>query len=300
MGKYLLWISLPALMALSFWRTARAQETDTQQWQKLIVAKKYDDPRALCTAWLDSTNALRKAEAHKCLSNVVLSGKDNEVVVLENDDAGGAVLRSTFNESAVDQAVKHLDEALRLAPQDLSIHQGRLHLLEVSTRYEEMAKALDESCRVYRGPDGFGAWLAYPDELFEDKHYRASISLLKVLDQYFPNNHEVLGNLGAAHSMLKEDEKAIEYLRKAVELAPNDPIDTWNLGRLYDFTDKIQLADQWYQKALSLDTDAKRRRTNTCLYAKFVEKKLGDPKRACELQKANCEPKDQTACTQAK
>ena len=205
-----------------------------------------------------------------------------------------------FKDEAIDAALMHLDEALRLAPQDLSIHQGRLHLLEISMRHEEMAKALAESCEIYQGADALHAWLAYPDELFEGGHFRASILLLNVLDRHFPKNHEVVGNIGAAYSMLKEDDKAITYLSKAVELAPNDPIDTWNLGRLYDFTSKIQLADEWYQKSLQIDTDPERRRSNTCLYAKFVAEKLHDPKRACELQKVNCEAKEQSACTEAK
>jgi tetratricopeptide (TPR) repeat protein len=288
------------LVVLSCWERAYAQQNDSNEWQKLITAKKYSDARALCTAWLDSADAMRKAEAHKCLATVVLSGKQKEVVILQRDDLGGAVMQPAFTDEAVNEALKHLDEGLRLAPQDLSIHQGRLHLLEVSMRYEQMAKALDESCRIYKGEDALQAWLAYPAELFEDNHFRASISLLTVLDQHFPNDHEVLGNLGAAYSMLKEDDRGIEYLQKAVDLAPNDPIDTWNLGRLYDFMGNIRMAEHWYQKALSLDTDSKRRRSKMCLYAEFVEQKLRDPKRACELQKENCESKEQTACTQAK
>jgi len=69
---------------------------------------------------------------------------------------------------------------------------------------------------------------------------------------------------------------------------------------VYDFSNKPLLADPWYQKALALDTDPERRRDDTCLYAQFVETKLHDPKRACALQKANCEPKDQAACAQPK
>jgi len=289
-----------AIIALSFCGIAWAQETVTQQWQKLIGTGEIEEARTLCTDWLNSPDTLKKAEAHKCLSNVVLAGKDNQVMRLEADDVGGGVMYSGFIDAAVDESLKHLNEALRLAPQDLSIHQGRLHLLEVSVRYDAMAKALDESCKIYKGEDAFHAWLAYPNELHEGRHYRASISLLNILDQHYPNNHEVLGNIGADYGMLKEADKAIEYLRRAVDLAPDDPIDTWNLGRMYDFTNQDQLADQWYQKALALDTDAARRRSMACLYAQFVEKKLHDLKRACELQKANCEAKDQTGCAKSK
>lgn len=287
---------LIALAAVSFLGTLQAQETDTERWQKLIEGKRNKEARTLCTAWLDSKDTTRRAEAHKCLANVVLSGTD--IAILEADDAGGGIMRGGYKKENVDEALAHLEQALTLAPQDLSIHQGRLHLLEVSMRYSEMAKALDESCRIYAGPDALQDWIAYPAELFDDNQFRASISLLNVLDQHFPDNHEVLGNLGAAYSMLKEDDKAIGYLKKAVELAPSDPIDTWNLGRVYDYMGKIKLADDWYQKSLALDTDAARRRSNTCLYAKFVETKLKDAKRACELQKANCKSSEQTACSQ--
>lgn len=165
-------------------------------------------------------------------------------------------------------------------------------------RIDDMAKALDESCKIYHGADGLQAWLAYPDELFEDKEFRASIALLDVLNKHYPNNHDVLGNLGAAYAMLNEDDKAIEYLQKAVRLAPDDPIDTWNLGRLYDFDNKIQLADMWYRKSLSLERDSSRRRSNACMYAEFIDQKLHNPKRACQMEKANCEPEKQTACAE--
>jgi tetratricopeptide (TPR) repeat protein len=281
-------------------RIADAQEPLSRQWEKLIDASKTEEARRLCTPWLNSPELVKQAEAHKCLANVVLRGKDNSIVRIEGNDVGGGEMHGGFKDEAIDEALKHLNEAIRLAPQDLSIHQGRLHLLEISMRHEEMAKALDESCTIYQGADALQAWLAYTAELFEAGHHRSSILLLNVLDKHFPNNHEVIGNLGAGYSALKEDDKAIEYLRKAVALAPADPIDTWNLGRLYDYTGKIQLADQWYQKALSLDTDAAQRRGMACLYAKFVETKLHDAKRACELQKASCESSEQTACKQAK
>jgi hypothetical protein len=49
-------------MILSLWGMARAKETDTQQCQELIVAKKCEDARKLCTGWLDSADIVRQAE----------------------------------------------------------------------------------------------------------------------------------------------------------------------------------------------------------------------------------------------
>jgi len=138
--------------------------------------------------------------------------------------------------------------------------------------------------------------LAYIAELFESGQLRADLELLMVLDKHYPNSHEVIGDFGAVYLKLKEDDKAISYLQRAVELAPDDPIDSWNLARLYDFAGKVPLADRWYLKSLSLENSPEQLRTNSCLYGKFVEEKLKDSKRACELEKANCEPENQTAC----
>jgi tetratricopeptide (TPR) repeat protein len=276
-----------------------ASASDAAQWHELIKGHKCDRAQALCTGWLDSTDTMRKVEAHKCLTNCALC-TDRGTVMVEGNDAGGGTLSEAPSPQALETALKHLNAALELAPQDLSVHQGRLHLLEVSFRFDDMTKALDESCTVYKGKEGVDPWLAYVQELFNDKQFHAALALLEVLDRHYPNSHEVLGNLGAVHMSLKEDEQAIPYLKKAVALAPEDPIDNWNLAREYDFTDQNALADQWYQKALALETDADRKRQNECGYAEFVHKKLHDAKRACRLEKSNCPADQQSACSPAK
>jgi len=220
--------------------------------------------------------------------------------MLQGNDAGGGTLGSVPKAEAVDRALAHLEQALKLTPQDLSIHQGRLYLLETSGRYSDMAKALEESCGSYKGADGLPSWLAYTAELFDAGQYRASLSLSKVLERHFPDSHDVAGNIGAALSALKEDDQALVYLRKAVEIAPSDPIDTWNLARLYDFMDKVELAETWYQKALALQSNLDQRRQQNCMYSSFVEHKLHDAKHACEIQKENCPPEQQTACPSPK
>jgi tetratricopeptide (TPR) repeat protein len=273
--------------------------SDSARWHKLLQTCKYKEAQALCAAWLDSTDNARKAEAHKCLANVVLCADKGDTLV-QGNDAGGGTITGAPTPQAQASALKHLNAALQLAPQDLSIHQGRLHLLEESFRFDDMTKALDQSCAIYKGKEGAQPWLSYVEALFNDKHFHAALALLEVLDRYYPNSHEVLGNMGAAHAMLKEDELAVRYLERAVALAPQDPIDNWDLAREYDFAGRTALADQWYQKALLLETNPEQQRVNQCAYAEFVQKKLHDDKRGCELQKASCPAEQQSACSPAK
>jgi tetratricopeptide (TPR) repeat protein len=273
-----------------------AQSGNLSDWQKLLNDKKNPDAaRVLCTSFEQSKVLAEQVEAEKCLANVALCG--HGVMELEKDDAGGGTLRDSYAPEAVDEALMHLNLGIKLAPQDLSIHQGRLHVLEIAGRYSEMVKALDESCTIYQGKDALEAWLAYAPELMDLRQYNAGLESMKVLDKHYPNNSDILGNIGAFLDLLKRDNEAIPYLQKAVALAPRDPINSWDLGRAYDYSGQIEEADTWYKKSLPIMSDPEQKKQSLCLYAEFVEKKLKDRARACTLQKQDCEAEEQTACS---
>lgn len=271
-----------------------AQERKITDWPDLLASKQYKAARNLCSGFVSSEDLSQRVEAQKCLANVALY--ENQTLILQGDDAGGGTLGSGFKPEAVDEALTHLDAGMKLAPQDLSIHQGRLHVLEVAGRYDDMIKALDESCRLYKGSDALQAWLAYSSELADLREYRAGLEFLRVLDKHYPHSPDVLANIGAFLSLLGKPAESIPYLTEAVKLAPADPINAWDLGKAYDLSGQIPLADQWYQKGLALQTDPNQLSDSSCLYADFVEQKLHEAERACTLQRKNCDKDHQTAC----
>jgi tetratricopeptide (TPR) repeat protein len=279
---------------LSLSLLASGQPAKLADWTKLCSANQCEEAKKLCTPFEDSAIVADKVEAEKCLANAALCG--HGIVQLQGDDAGGGTIGEGYQPEAVDEALKHLNIGIKLAPQDLSIHMGRLHVLEVAVRYSDMVKALDESCRIYKGKDALDAWMAYAPELNELRQYQAALDFMNVLDKHFPDNPDVIGNIGAFLSLLKRDSEAISYLEKAAKLAPGDPINAWDLGREYDYAGKTELADTWYQKGLSLDADTERRKQSSCLYAIFVETKLHDKTRACPMEKKDCDEERQTAC----
>jgi hypothetical protein len=288
---------IPFVLPLIFSLYGYGQTASISDWTKLIDGNRCEEAKKLCTPFLESKVIAEQAEAHKCLSNVVLCG--NEIVQLQGDDAGGGTMAGGFKPEAVDAALKHLDQGIKLSPQDLSIHQGRLHLMEVSVRYDQMVKALDESCGIYKGKDAIDAWMAYAPELANLRQYQVGLEFMKVLDKHYPNNPDVIGNIGAFLNLLKRSEESIPYLQKAEQLAPNDPINAWDLGRAYDSAGKIDLADTWYKKGLSFDMDEERRKRSSCLYAIFIETKLHDRERACAMEEKDCGEEDQKACAAA-
>ena len=271
------------------------QSSTSEDWKDLLQQGKCKKARALCSPWIHAPEIARQVEGRKCMANVALCENPGGIALTRND-AGGAEMGSEFTPQSVDEALMHLNVALKLAPQDVSIHKGRLHILEVSSRFSQMAVALDESCRIYKTKDGALEWLDYTAELFEAKHFRGALELLLVLEKHYPGSHEVLGNIAAVHMAQGEFDQGLSYLQKALKIAPDDPIDVWNVARAYDLAGKTEQAEQWYPKALALDPDESRRKANTCLYAEFVEKKLLNAARACELQRENFPAIEQTAC----
>ncbi|WP_243336706.1 tetratricopeptide repeat protein [Anaeromyxobacter soli] len=121
--------------------------------------------------------------------------------------------------------MKHLDTAIELAPGDLSLHQGRLHLLRMAGLMAEMTTALESSIRRHPGSDWLDAWKAYPREYYEARQFQEAVLLYRVLDRHFPDDHTILSNMGAALAMLERDAEALECFQRAVKLSPDDPID---------------------------------------------------------------------------
>lgn len=283
-----------ALAAVCAALPCAAQSGNLSDWIKLIDSNQCEPAKNLCLKFVDSKDVAQQVESQKCLANAALCG--HSVTYLEGDDAGGGNLRGSYTPEAVDEALIHLNLGIKLAPQDLTIHMGRLHVLEVSGRYADMVKALDESCAIYAGKDVPDAWLAYAPELMDLRQYGAGIEFMKVLDKHYPNNPDIIANIGGFLLYMKKVDEAIPYLKRAVELAPTDSLNAWDLGRAYDYTDQIALADKWYQKSLSLPRDKDQNSDDQCLYAEFVEKKLNDRPRACTLEKQSCPTDKQTAC----
>jgi Flp pilus assembly protein TadD len=269
---------------------AAAQEAD-QSWVALVDHDKTAELPPLCQPWLKSPNRLLVAEGHKCLANFELAGA--RAVRVEGDKSGG-VLASGYHGPGVDAALAHLDAGITASPDDLSIHQGRLHVLEASGRSERMSAALEQSLAVYKGPDAHDAWIAYTGELAEDRQLANGVAFLRVLLKRYPDDHEVVGNLGAFLQELGRTDEALTFLRRAVELAPEDAYDNWNLGQALAKSDPAA-AETSLRKGLARAKEEDRGGMS-CKLGHFLEERRGNPPEACALEKRGCEKNDHSAC----
>ena len=135
----------------------------------------------------------------------------------------------------------------------------------------------------YRRADALQAWLPHPAEIFRCGGVKVAVELWTLLDGLYPGDHRLAGNLAAGHSMLEDDASAVKWAERAVQAAPLDPIDSWNLARVYDHAGKLERADAAYQRALPLLPPDERSQA-ACVYARFLALELKDEARACAVQ----------------
>jgi len=284
-----IWVLLVLVVGPSSNVHANADKTPEgfgQQWQNLIDSKKYQEADKLCEPVLLSADKMMAAEAHKCMANVELASAT--YVNIEGTKDGGGYIGTGYTGPGVDKALAHLDAAIRLSPGDISIHQGRLHLLEQANRFDAMLKALENSIQLYPGKDGLEHWLDYAAELNVKGEYSVGLAYSKMLEAHYPNDARVIANVGAFLSLLKRDEEALTYTQRAVEMDPNDAMNNWNLGRLYFYMKKMDLANTYYEKAIHLEKDKGEQAHYYCLYADFLKDDRGQPARAEDLKRKYC------------
>jgi len=184
---------------------AGAAELAAPGWEELVEVGRCADAESLCSGWLASVDVRQKTEAHECLAQAALCGRGMKLIGASR--AGRRPIAVDFLPGAVDKALGHLNEALKLSPQELAIHQKRLQLLEISSRFAEMAQALDESCRTDPAPKALDTWLSYVTELVEARQPQAALSLLTVLNRHFPKDPRVLRSTETVLNLLQTSPK---------------------------------------------------------------------------------------------
>ena len=255
-----------------------------QRWAVLIATGLDDEARALCTTWLEHTDPGYRIEAHKCLANVEMAaGRLTGAVTLA---PGASQLQPRNEPAAVEKALAHYDAAIAISPLERQAHMGRIDVLILSGRYRDANLALDETLTAFDSRRELEHWFKLLGRFQALGKHQEGLAYLEVIEKHHPLDHRVISNLGAYYAMTGRREKALEYAKQAVVLSPDDPINRWNLARLYDHAGQLELANRAYIEALALfqDEDPKAK----CDYAEFLSDRVGDTRRACEFARERC------------
>jgi tetratricopeptide (TPR) repeat protein len=253
------------------------------RWTPLLASGSVAQARVLCEAWLGEPDEGHYGEAHKCLANVEIASARG----LAGASAPGRTWeRSTNLRATSNSAVAHYDAAIAAMPLDLDAHIGRVDILILAGRYREANRALDESLGTFSSRALLDKWFRLLGRFQRSGDIDEGLDFLKIIERHHPLDHRVVSNLGALYAMTGNGAEALAYSERAVALNPDDPINKWNLARIYDRQGRIEDANRNYLEALAVfgDADPKAR----CDYAEFIGTRLGDAVKACQFAKENC------------
>lgn len=119
-------------------------------------------------------------------------------------------------------------------------------------KYEEAVKVMDEAIELF--PDDFTINLILGLSLAQlDKHSDAKPYLKKSVELN-PNDLTSLSSYAFTLSQLKENELAVNYLKQALKINPVDVNLLGTLGMIYDAMQKWTECDSVYQRALQIDS----------------------------------------------
>lgn len=119
-------------------------------------------------------------------------------------------------------------------------------------KYEEAVKVMDEAIDLF--PDDFTINLILGLSLAQlDKHSDAKPYLKKSVELN-PNDLTSLSSYAFTLSQLKENELAVNYLKQALKINPDDVNLLGTLGMIYDAMKNWTVCDSVYQRALQIDS----------------------------------------------
>jgi tetratricopeptide (TPR) repeat protein len=255
-----------------------------EQFWELVDKKDSLGQIGLLQKW-EATNE-KDPELYVAYYNMYVQQSREEFVVLGTEPSSGpqlTVLDSTgknpvgymysevkYNPDILQKAFDYIDKGIEINPNRLDLRFGKVYMLCETKDYEnftkELIKVIDYSSTInnewlwednkpVESPMNFmlGNVQSYVYQLFEteddsllDNMSRISERVLK----YYPDNVESLSNMSVVNLIQKNYEKALEYLLKAYDINPKDPIILGNIAEAYKRQGDNENAIKFYKESL--------------------------------------------------
>lgn len=161
----------------------------------------------------------------------------------------GAIALNEKQDSIAIKNFKHVTELARWNI-DAWVRLGGLYF--DNRKYEEAVKVMEEAIELF--PDDFTINLIFGLSLAQlDKHSDAKPYLKKCVELN-PNDVNSLSSYAYTLSKLNENELAVNYLNQALRLKPDDVNLLGTLGLIYDAMERWAECDSVYERALQIDS----------------------------------------------
>jgi Flp pilus assembly protein TadD len=174
----------------------------------------------------------------------------------ETDQDMGVAL---MDAGKVQEAIKHLEQALRINPDYAVAHNSLGVALEQAGRTEEAIEHFEQALRI--NPDHAGAHYNLGYALQQTGRLQDAIGHYKQALQIRPNFADAHYELGNALFQEGKIGDAIGHYEQALQIKPDNADAHYNLGVALEQTGKIKEAIEHYKQALQINPDLSLART---------------------------------------
>jgi tetratricopeptide (TPR) repeat protein len=158
-----------------------------------------------------------------------------------------------FDSGEFDDALKHLDRALEINPDDDEGWYNRGIALDDLGRYEEAIASYDRAIEIK--PDDDGAWNNRGNALDELGRFDEAIASYDRAIEINPNDDQIWNNRGSALIRLKRYNEAIASYDRAIEIKPDKDQAWYNRGIALKELRRLDEAIASYDRAIEINTD---------------------------------------------
>lgn len=152
-----------------------------------------------------------------------------------------------------DDAVKELQEALRLDPAYIEVHNNLAVTYDKMGKYDEAQEELLEAIRL--NPGYTEAHINLGNILAREGRYDEAIGELDIALRLDPGSAIAHNNLGNIFALRQKNEEAIKEFKEALRLNPDYATGHNNLGDIYSGLGMYDEALKEFQEALRLDPE---------------------------------------------
>ena len=195
-------------------------------------------------------NQARYAEAASMFSQVVALAPDS--------------LRGYYNLSAAYYYEGNYAQAIRAAQQSIAIRPTEAAYSNLASanfylrRYDEAAQAYEEAAKLT--PKDYAVWWNLADGYYfapgkrpqAAQAYRRANSLAAGALRVNPRDAYALGVLAYCHAMLGDQREALDYLRRGLQMAPDEPEMRFKAALVYAQLGDATRALDWLKKSLDV------------------------------------------------
>ncbi|HEY6907528.1 MAG TPA: tetratricopeptide repeat protein [Ignavibacteriaceae bacterium] len=161
----------------------------------------------------------------------------------------GAIAINQHQDSA---AIEHFKQVTQMAGWNVQawVRLGGLYF--DNKKYDEAVKVMNEAITLF--PDDFTVNLLLGLSYAQSSRSTEALPYLKKAVDLNPTDVNALSAYGFTLNQLKKDEEAITYINMALKLSPDNVNLLGTLGLIYDGQENWVACDSTYEKALSLDS----------------------------------------------